>query len=115
MRGVDQTSGLVQQMHLYFTRVAKDEYVGDGEAQNQSMAQKNKMLKQMSVAATTVESQASLAPEAKEVPKQVDYDSMEQKIQATLASKQVLIIIDNVEDVLREDEDKFKKLIENML
>ena len=25
MRGVDQTSGLVQQMHLYFTRVAKEE------------------------------------------------------------------------------------------
>ena len=45
------------------------------------MAQKNRVLKQMSMAATSaVESQASIPQEAKEVPKQVDYDSMELKI-----------------------------------
>ena len=45
MRGVDQTSGLVQQMHLYFTRVTKEEDTQDNEGQNQSMAQRNKALK----------------------------------------------------------------------
>ena len=32
LRGVDQTSGLVQQMHLYFTRVTKEEESGEGDA-----------------------------------------------------------------------------------
>ena len=40
---------------------------------------------------------------------------MEMRILQRLVQKQVLIIIDNIEDVLREDEDKFREFVHSLL
>ena len=44
-----------------------------------------------------------------------DYFEMEQEIHAFLTAKQTLIIIDNLEDVLREDEEVLRRFLTELL
>jgi hypothetical protein len=44
-----------------------------------------------------------------------EYDTMEMKINEFLANKQVLFVMDNIDDCLKNNEDDLKTLLTNLL